>query len=109
MSQEKNINVPAIFEGFEKEKVFKEQLDKALEADNRVILDFQSHPAVSSLILGYIMFHLKDHLKKIQLINVSDYMYKQLKMIIGQFTDNLIKGRITKLDIATSEEETSSK
>lgn len=98
MPVEQQIKVPTIFQGPEKEKAFRNELSAALGQDCIVVLDFQSHPAVSSPVLGQILFHVKDLSDRVRLVNVSNYMYETLRTIMGPLADELIRGPIQNLD-----------
>jgi hypothetical protein len=97
---EKVICVPSIFQGLADEGVFKRELAAALEEDCRVVLDFQSQPAVSSLTLGQILFHLKDFSDRLTFINVSNYLYETLQTIMGPMVHDYLAGPIQDLDDA---------
>ena len=95
---EKLIRVPTIFQGPASEQEFREELGAAIQQDCLVVLDFQSHPAVSSSVLGQILFHVKDIAGRVAFVNVSNYMYGTLHTIMGPLTDELVRGPIQDLD-----------
>ena len=92
------IEVPTIFQGPARERAFRQELGNALEQDCTVILDFQSHPAVSSPVLGQILFHVKDISGRVAFVNVSNYMFETLRTIMGPLADELVQGPIQDLD-----------
>jgi hypothetical protein len=97
---EKTIRVPSIFQGSADEMLFAEELTTAQSQDCRIVLDFHSQPAVSSLILGQILFRLKDISSRVAFINVSNYLYDTLQTIMGPMVDDFLVGPIQDLDDA---------
>ena len=102
MASKKTVKVPAITDGFEKEKAFREEFAKLLAKGADVVLDFNAHPAVSSVVFGFIMYHVKDYFSKIEFINVSNLVARELNAIMGTMAGRLIKGPVINLDIETS-------
>jgi hypothetical protein len=102
MASKKTIMVPAITDGFEKEKAFRENFAKLLAKGAPLALDFNAHPAVSSVVFGFIMYHVKDHYSRIEFVNVSNLVARELSAIMGTFAGRLIKGPVINLDIETS-------
>lgn len=97
---EKTIRVPSIFQGSADEMLFAEELAAAQRQDCRIVLDFHSQPAVSSLILGQILFRLKDISSRVSFINVSNYLYDTLQTIMGPMVNDFLVGPIQDLDDA---------
>jgi hypothetical protein len=64
----------------------------------RIVLDFHSQPAVSSLILGQILFRLKDISSRVSFINVSNYLYDTLQTIMGPMVNDFLVGPVQDLD-----------
>jgi len=93
------VMVPAIHSSLEQSKRFRSELEEALAKAETVHFDFHQHAAVSSLVLGHIIFGIKNHRQKIRFIHVSDFLMESLQTIIGPLAKELVLGPVKKLDI----------
>ena len=98
MEKSTTIVVPSIFEGLEREGEFREELNVALERNEIVVLDFRSQPAVSSPVIGMIMYRVATNANRVQFSHVSNYLHETLTTVMGELAENLISGNIVDLD-----------
>ena len=77
--------VPPLRHSPDEERDFRDALLSALEDPaNTVLINFCGYEAVSSMVLGYIMFQVRHHRGRLHFSGVCPFLLDSLKTLVGE-------------------------
>ncbi len=80
------LKVPSIPDGTVSNREFSNKLNKVIHAGHthEIIFDFDDVPVITSMTMGIIVSAIKECQVQFKLINISDMLLEEFKVILGQ-------------------------